>query len=546
MSIKNSHHQQEVHLKELKPAKDPRYGNVVLYNDPSNGAVYTRKDKVFLNKKQVKQVALDIQNRISNPNLFYVAPMTYEFEQVSIPDSSSSHGQKVAPVMKLFMPYPHDTLDKELQMRIEKSNPLNNKQITYLMYDIMYGMYHLQTLGYNHGKFGPEFVARTTTGYAILDDPMYYQYDVINLKRRKYWYLCPKAFECAMLKKKAGTNYDLVKSDVFAFGLVMLEAAIQMDIDDIYGDPESKSLDVDALDQLITVMENRYSENNLVVSTIKKMLSFDEKERPDFKEMVERMPAYQMIKNYFEQVEMAPEDLKSMRNSIHGSVANTRGAKEFGKMTPSGSKALRQSMKNSRYYEEDNSETFNKMEFFKKDMETMITSEVVEKHVVQHQVSELGTESESMVHLPHIMIKTQKSKKPPTPKKKHHDKVKENEAIAALQKQVEFLTQALLMQNKLQEDKESTEGTLKAESVKSERTKDVDIEVLVQKRVQEELKKLQGKEKGDENDTGDVKKDKTETSKPEEKLNPDGELGIVEKNKEKKEDSELDELPTVS
>jgi hypothetical protein len=104
-----------------------------------------------------------------------------------------------------------------------------------------------------------------------------------------------------MNKKKAGKTYDLVKSDVFAFGLVMLEAATQMDIDDIYGgEPSSKNLDEDALNQLINLMENRYKENNLVVSTIKKMLSFDESERPDFEEMVQRMPEYQMIKNYFE------------------------------------------------------------------------------------------------------------------------------------------------------------------------------------------------------------------------------------------------------
>jgi hypothetical protein len=38
---------------------------------------------------------------------------------------------------------------------------------------------------------------------------------------------------------------------------------------------------------------------------------------------------------------MTAEDIKSMKNSIHGSVAHSRGAKEFGKMTPSGSKGMR-------------------------------------------------------------------------------------------------------------------------------------------------------------------------------------------------------------
>jgi len=49
-------------------------------------------------------------------------------------------------------------------------------------------------------------------------------------------------------------------------------------------------------------MESRYPENKLFVSTVRKMLSPSQEERPDFKEMVSRLPDYQMIKNYFENV----------------------------------------------------------------------------------------------------------------------------------------------------------------------------------------------------------------------------------------------------
>ena len=463
MSLKSLPKQQEVVLKQMQQAKDIRFGNVVMFTDPHTGAIYTRKDKVFETKDQLKSVASSIKQRINSPNLFYVAPLTFEFDSTTI----STQPNQQAPVLKLYTPYPHETLDLELQMRLERQNPLNNKEITYLMYDLLYGLYHLQGLGFNHGKFGPEFVAKTTTGYAILDDPMYYQYDVIDLKKRKYWYLCPLAYKSAIQQQRAGKGYDLIKSDVFALGLVMLEAAIQMDIDDIYGQTESRSLDSVALAQMINVMEGRYRENNLLTSTIKKMLSFDEKDRPDFQEMVKRMPDYQMIKNYFEQVEMSPEDFKSMRNSMHGSVVLTKGAKEFGKMTPSGSKKLRQSMRNSRYYQQDEEEDLGKLDFFKKDLGHMIKSEVVEKHVVHLQVSDLGTESESMGLQPQIMVKTQKIKKPPTPKKQDREQMlkenddskqvevqnsKDHDAIAALQKQVEFLTQALMMQNQIKFD----------------------------------------------------------------------------------------------
>ena len=69
-------------------------------------------------------------------------------------------------------------------------------------------------------------MAKTTTGFAILDDALYYQYDIVDLKKRKYWYLCPRAYECAMKKQRAGRTYSLMKSDVFALGLVLLEASI--------------------------------------------------------------------------------------------------------------------------------------------------------------------------------------------------------------------------------------------------------------------------------------------------------------------------------
>jgi len=38
---------QELHLKQLNPTKDERYGNVTMFMNPSNQALYTRKEKIF-------------------------------------------------------------------------------------------------------------------------------------------------------------------------------------------------------------------------------------------------------------------------------------------------------------------------------------------------------------------------------------------------------------------------------------------------------------------------------------------------------------------
>ena len=43
----------EIHLKQLSNAKDERYGNVTMFVNPGNGALYTRKEKLFESENQM-------------------------------------------------------------------------------------------------------------------------------------------------------------------------------------------------------------------------------------------------------------------------------------------------------------------------------------------------------------------------------------------------------------------------------------------------------------------------------------------------------------
>lgn len=90
-----------------------------------------------------------------------------------------------------------------------------------------------------------------------------------------------------------------------------------------------------------------------------------------------------MIKNYFENTQMSPANLNSMRNSLQGSTTTAKPADEFAKMTPSGSMSIqmRQSMKNSRFFEEESQAQLS-VDFFRKEVGLMISSEVVEKTIV--------------------------------------------------------------------------------------------------------------------------------------------------------------------
>lgn len=510
---------QELYLKELNTIKDKRYGNVTLFIDPNSEMYFTRKEKVFKSKSQLNEVVAQINKRINTPNLYYVGPLTYEYDEIFIKEKSQN-----APILKLFYPFPEENLEEELGERIKEKKAFNNQEITYLMYDLILGFYHLQHLGFSHCKFGPEFVAKTTTGYAILDDPLHYPYDVIDLKKRKDWYLSPEAYKAALLNKKAGREYKLVKSDVFSLGLVLLEASTQMNIDEIYSHPGEMELDIDALNHLMEILKVRYPENNLLVSTLRKMLTFDENERPDFFEMFERMPPYELIKNYFENNPMTHEERQSMRNSIHGSHAiEAKDPKIFGKSRPDDTKFLKySSIKNSRYIENIDKEskgfdnTHEKV--YKPGFEIMIKSEVVEKEVINRKISVVNEEDMSLYKKsdgdkeksvvssfsnlkPKISVKIQDKpkipqlKKPPTPVKNlqrknsrnkrnfSNENLLKNKYLCDSENESNFNTG-----NNLKEEEPCPK--LKEDSKNEYNLNGIDINALVQQKIKEELEKF--------------------------------------------------------
>ena len=53
-----------------------------------------------------------INYRIKNPNMFYVAPLTFEFEQIK-----NQEGEDIF-CLGMYMPYPEEDLRKDLKRRM--------------------------------------------------------------------------------------------------------------------------------------------------------------------------------------------------------------------------------------------------------------------------------------------------------------------------------------------------------------------------------------------------------------------------------------------
>ena len=91
---------------------------------------------------------------------------------------------------------------------------------------------------------------------------------------------------------------DPLKNDVFSLGLIYLEFGTLQNIQKIYN-WHNFSIVEQELDSLINQQINNYSENTLVTSVVKRMLTLNAKDRPSFREIQDRMPPYDKVSEHF-------------------------------------------------------------------------------------------------------------------------------------------------------------------------------------------------------------------------------------------------------
>lgn len=301
-------------LQLIKSINDVRYAKVNLYRNPKDDTYYVRLKKLFQSLHKAEKLKRLLDRRISNPNLYYVSITTYSLKEVK--QFCSSFHQ-----MKILMPYPEEDLTKELKNRMDFDRPFTNKEMTFMLYDLINGMAHLQKLGFVHGSFSPDFVARTTTGYAVMENPVLNHFRVLNLKEKVDWYLSPEAYHSALKWKPFGKDFSINKSDVFSAGLVVLKCGLFRQIHSVY---QKDKFNTAILGEMIKEFEGNFPDNNLLISTVKKMLELRESDRPDFLEIMDKLPAYKIVRNYFK--ENPQEESKAVRRDS-GYISMGSGSK---------------------------------------------------------------------------------------------------------------------------------------------------------------------------------------------------------------------------
>lgn len=82
---------------------------------------------------------------------------------------------------------------------------------------------------------------------------------------------------------------------MFSLGLVLLEAGVLHKIQDIYGDFDCSEILEGKLRRHVLELQEKYFDNLLVISTIKKMLKLDPTRRPSFTDIRRKLPDIQEI-----------------------------------------------------------------------------------------------------------------------------------------------------------------------------------------------------------------------------------------------------------
>ena len=94
-------------------------------------------------------------------------------------------------------------------------------------------------------------------------------------------------------------SHNAYKSDVFSQGLIVLEAGLMKSIQSIY-DENRGVVSEEAVENLLSKFIEKYPNNPLQITTVRKMLEINESYRPDFVNIKSAIPSYDEICEYFE------------------------------------------------------------------------------------------------------------------------------------------------------------------------------------------------------------------------------------------------------
>ena len=206
--------------------------------------------------------------------------------------------------LRQFFEFPKHDLRREIDRRMQSNTPFTSIEMSHLSYQLLIALQHLQEKNCVHGQVSPSAVGMNQEGPIKVKLKFVGDEQTQNirgnhirlLQSRAMFYVSP-GFYRSLVKKDEHYVMDAVSEEVFALGLTLLEAGTLRSIQNIY--LLDGSFDETEFNRLKEEFRSRYNqEAKLMVSMMDNLLQMEDS-RPTFKDMLDAMPKYQEVCDFF-------------------------------------------------------------------------------------------------------------------------------------------------------------------------------------------------------------------------------------------------------
>ena len=282
--------------------KDAFFGEFYVYTDNANDSKIICIEKLLSDKEALKRDIEQIKKKILNKHDYVLNLLDYSVEVQSNLCSTFY-------LLKTFYEHPNKSLKKEINERKLQGGSagnFKNTDLTHLLYHQIIAHSYLQDNKIPHGDISPSTIFISSKGdYKVafrLNNKMAMEkLQLEKLMKNEPVYLSPALYSALKRRNLSNIVHSSIKSDVFSFGLCLLEAGLLRSIQSIYS--KGDEIDQHMLNIYLDEYEMKYADNPLLFSSVRKMCEIDETDRPSFTDLKLALPDYAEICDYFYKVE---------------------------------------------------------------------------------------------------------------------------------------------------------------------------------------------------------------------------------------------------
>ncbi|KAL4493586.1 hypothetical protein ABPG72_004079 [Tetrahymena utriculariae] len=265
-------------LQFVKQVEDARYGKCKIFKSNKFDHLIALVRKILQRDSEVELKSIqDTAHSLNNLNHDSVVKLL-RFKTSKRSELCSSYWN-----IDLFYEYISNDLESDMQRRKKEEVFYDESELWHIIVSTVAALAYLRSRGYEHGDIKPSSILLSDQGrIKLLPNPIVNSGNLNNYMQafmgmRKAKYLSPVLMKSLELQSQK-PQHNCTKSDIFSLGLVILEAALLMEQDDIY-DFVNFDINQDVLNSKIQFVQEKYSIQ--LAEFIQQMLIFDELQRPD-------------------------------------------------------------------------------------------------------------------------------------------------------------------------------------------------------------------------------------------------------------------------